>query len=160
MIGIISDTHDNVDNILKAVEVFNINKCSIVIHLGDIVAPATVMFFKGLNMQFILGNCDGDIFLIKKKIEEIGGTFLEQPATLNIDGSKIALIHGHDEKKLKELVESQKYDYVLHGHTHKKKREKIGKTEIINPGAHYYKCENTIALLDLENDKLEFVKLK
>ena len=73
IIGIISDTHDNIPNILKAVNIFKERKANLVLHLGDIVAPATIKFFNGLNMKFIMGNCDGDIDLIKKRIEEIKG---------------------------------------------------------------------------------------
>ena len=72
MIGIISDTHDNVPNILNALEVFKKKKVSFVLHLGDIIAPATVKYFSGLNIKFIKGNCDGDVENIKRKCEEIG----------------------------------------------------------------------------------------
>ena len=66
LIGIISDTHDNVANILKAVEIFKV-RAEMVIHLGDIIAPATIQFFKDLKIAFLKGNCDGDIELLKKK---------------------------------------------------------------------------------------------
>lgn len=157
MIGIISDTHDNVPNIINAVEVFKKKRVSFVIHLGDIISPASVNFFKGLNMKFIKGNCDGDIDHLKKKCADIGAEFLGDFAMLEIKGKKLALYHGTDQNRLAELIGSGKYDYVLHGHTHKKRDNKINSTRVINPGAHYYKCENTIILLDLDKDKVEFV---
>ncbi len=43
---------------------------------------------------------------------------------------------------------------------HKTRDEKIGKTRVINPGAHYYGCENKVVLLDLEKDNVEFIELK
>ncbi|MBI2647490.1 metallophosphoesterase family protein, partial [Candidatus Woesearchaeota archaeon] len=55
---------------------------------------------------------------------------------------------------------SNKYDYVLTGHTHIKRDEKIGKTRIINPGALFGIHPYTIALLDVEKDKLNFVEIK
>ena len=61
---------------------------------------------------------------------------------------------------LNELIRSQKYDYVLYGHTHTKRNDKIGKTRVINPGAHYYTTfVKTIALLDLEKDDVKFVQI-
>ena len=76
LIGIISDTHDNVDAIDRAVRIFKEYKVDLVLHLGDIVAPMTISNFDGLNIKFVRGNNDGDILNIKKRIEEIGGDYL------------------------------------------------------------------------------------
>ena len=160
MIGIISDTHDNVENIQKAVKVFKNKKVEFVIHLGDIIAPASIKFFKGLKVKFIKGNCDGDIEHIQQKAKEIKSEYLGDFAEINIKNKKLALYHGSDPFRLADLIKSQKYDYVLHGHTHESRDEKRGKTRIINPGAHYWGGENKIVLLDIEKDKLEFIKLK
>ena len=69
MIGIISDTHDNVLNIRKAVKVFQEKNVDFVIHLGDIISPSSTAFFKGVKVKFIKGNCDGDLAMIKKKAD-------------------------------------------------------------------------------------------
>lgn len=159
MIGIIADTHDNVENILKAVEVFKKNKVDFVIHLGDIVAPASVMFFKGVKVKFIKGNCDGDLEKISMKAKEIGSEFVGNILELEIEGKKIAAIHGDHPIMLGKLIQSGKYDFVLYGHTHQSKDEMVGKTRVINPGAHYWHSEGTIVLLDVASDKIEFVKL-
>jgi putative phosphoesterase len=163
MIGIISDTHDNIPNVIKAAEIFRQKKPEFVIHLGDIVAPVTVLFFKGLKMRFIRGNCDGDIELTKEKVAEIQGEWLGDFAELDIKGKKIALTHGKYTQVLEQLIKSQKYDYVLHGHTHRAKDEKHGRSRVINPGGHYnspMQPEHTIALLDLQKDAVEFVDIK
>lgn len=160
MIGIISDTHDNVENIKNAAEVFRKKRVSFVIHLGDIIAPATVPFFKGLNMKFIKGNNDGDLEGIKAKCAEIGAEYLGEFHVMMVKGKKLALYHGTDKTRLAQIISSGNYDYVLHGHDHHKRDKKIGNTQVINPGAHYYQCENTIALLDVENNKVEFIEVK
>lgn len=159
MIGIISDTHDNVPNIKKAVDIFKAKKVDLVIHLGDLVAPVTALYFRGLKTKFIKGNCDGDVEMMKEKIKEIDGEFLGVSSELNISNKKMFLIHEPD--KVNELALSGKYDYILHGHDHRAKDEKIGKTRIINPGTHYLGNPiHTIALLDLEKDKVEFIGIK
>jgi hypothetical protein len=160
LIGLISDTHDNIPNILKSVKIFKEKKADLVLHLGDIIAPVTINFFTGLDIKFINGNCDGDINLIKERIKEINGEFLEQPAELILGNKKICLIHGKDIEKLTELINSNKYAYVFHGHSHKKRDEKISKTRVINPGGHYLdpnQLPHSIAILDLGNDKLQFI---
>lgn len=160
MIGIISDTHDNVPNVLNAVKLFKKKNVDFVIHLGDIIAPATVKFFEGVKVKFLQGNCDGDIDLIKKRISEISGEFLGRYAEFKINNKRIAALHGDDENTLMKIINSGKFDYVLHGHNHKSRNEKISNTRVINPGAHYFMAENTVVLLDIEKDKVEFVKLK
>ena len=160
MIGVIADTHDNIPNILNAMEVFKAKKVTFVIHLGDVIAPKTVTYFKGIPMRFIKGNNDGDIEGIKRKCEEIGAEYLGEFAMLNIKGKRIALYHGTDQKRLSELIASGEYQYVLHGHDHRKRFEKINMTRVLNPGGHYYQSENTIALLDFETDKVTFVDVK
>lgn len=159
MIGIISDTHDNVLNIRKAVKVFQEKNVDFVIHLGDIISPTSTAFFKGVKVKFIKGNCDGDLEMIKKKAEEIGSEFLGNSVELAIKGRKLVGVHGDNALILNKLINSGKYAYVLHGHTHIKRDEVIGNTRVINPGAHYWGAEDTIALLDVGANKLEFIKL-
>ncbi len=160
MIGLISDTHDNVFAIKNAVELFKKKKVDFVIHLGDIIALITVLQFKGLRMKFISGNCDGDIQMIKKKISEIDGDFLGEFFILKANDKKIAMLHGHNQKKLNELITSKKHDYIIHGHTHLKRNDKLENTRIINPGAFYPTVEEkTVAILDIDNDKVEFFQI-
>lgn len=160
MIGVISDTHDNVPNVKKAVKLFEEKNVDFAVHLGDIVAPATVKFFEGIKVKFLQGNCDGDIRLIKKRAEDINGQFLGRYSEFSIKNKKIAALHGDDMNALSKIINSGDFDYVLHGHTHQTRNEKIGKTRVINPGAHYFMAENTVVLLDVEKDKVEFVKVR
>ena len=159
-IGIISDTHDNVVNVKKALSEFIKQRVELIVHCGDIVAPKTITFFVGLPVKFVKGNCDGDIEMIKKKCEEGGHEYLGVKGELEVDGKKIGVYHGTDASMLNDIIESGDYNYVLTGHTHSKRDEMIGKTRVINPGAHYYAAEETIAVLDVAEDKLEFIELK
>ncbi len=157
-IGLISDTHDNVPNVMKAVEVFKKKRVDFVIHSGDIIAPVTINFFKGIKAKFIKGNCDGDIENIKKIAEEQGSEYLGEAGTLSIDGKHIFVTHKPDDAE--QAAKSGRYSYVIHGHTHQKRDDKIGIARIINPGGHYWGGSETIAILDLEKDKIEFISLK
>jgi len=160
MIGIISDTHDNVVNVKKAVKIFEKEKVDFVVHCGDIIAPATIKFFEGVKLKAVKGNCDGDIELIKKRLEESGGEYLGDIGEIEYKGKKIGIYHGTNPVKLEGMINSKKYDYILTGHTHIQRDEQIGKTRVINPGAHYYGAENSIALLDVEKDIVKFIVVK
>ena len=52
-----------------------------------------------------------------------------------------------------------KYDYIFHGHTHVRRDEVVKGTKIVNPGAHYYHTEGTIAVVDVPLGKVEFIKV-
>lgn len=158
MIGIISDTHDNVVNVKKAAVLFK--GVDFVIHCGDVVSPLTLKFFDGLKLKVVKGNCDGEIPFMISNLDELGGEYLGDVGEIEVSGKKIGIFHGHPKSKLAEMIDSGKYDYILTGHTHEIRDEKIGNTRVINPGAHYYGCDNNIVFLDVEKDEARFVELK
>ena len=134
-VGIISDTHDNVKNILKAIKIFNKEKVSLVIHCGDWVSPYVVDFFKGLRCEIIsvFGNNEG----YKQRFITLGGKnikFHNVCVELNVDNRKVAVYHGDAKPLTGALIDSQKYDAVFTGDTHVPLIEKKGKTLHVNPG--------------------------
>ncbi|MBU0628734.1 MAG: metallophosphoesterase [Nanoarchaeota archaeon] len=159
MIGVISDTHDNVSNVIKSIKIFENAEVDFIMHCGDIISPATARFFRGIHTKAVKGNCDGDVENLKKAFEDIHGEFFEDICEMDISGKKILAYHGQDTLRLQSFVDNQGYDYILTGHTHKCRDEKIGKTRIINPGSHYYGGENKVVLLDVINDKVDFIEV-
>ena len=158
MIGIISDTHENVENIKKAVSLFKEKNVEFVIHIGDIISPPSVLLFEGLKVYFVKGNNDGEVEGLKKKAEEIGCKFYDAVFLTEYKGKKIIATHYPSEAE--RFISMKEYDYVLYGHDHVNCDKRINGTRLINPGAHYPgNGEGTVVLLDVENDKAEFVKL-
>lgn len=160
MIGIISDTHENEEAIKKAVKIFKEKNVEFVVHCGDIISPPMLEHFKGLKMKFVYGNNDGEKIGLNSKARELGFDEVTDEKEFEHKGKKFYVYHGTDKEKLDASIKSNKYDYVLTGHTHIKKDEKIGKTRIINPGALFRIYPYTVALLDAEKDKLEFLEVK
>jgi len=159
-IGIISDTHDNLPQIRKAVEVFNREKVELVLHAGDFVSPFTFLEFKNLNcpLKGIFGNNDGDKLYLQEKSKGVGELY---PAPYNVNINSKNVIMLHKEKLIDALAESQKYDVIIYGHTHRTDLRKIKKTLIINPGecGGWLTGESTIALLDLETLEAKIIEL-
>ncbi len=95
LIGIISDTHDDMAAIRKAVDMLNAEKVSRVIHAGDLVSPFTFEIFSELKCGFsgIFGNNDGDRLLLKQKS---GGNIHGQPLVLALDEKKVVVVHEPD----------------------------------------------------------------
>jgi putative phosphoesterase len=164
LIGVISDTHDNLPLIEKAVKRLNGEKVDLVLHAGDYVAPFVIPKFKELNAKLIgvFGNNDGDHELLKKRFSEcenceIRGRFAE----INVDGFKIALLHGDEEELLNALISCEYFDAIIHGHVHTIGVRKKGKTLIVNPGevCGYLSGKSTIALLDTVKREAKIVEL-
>ena len=60
-IGILSDTHDDIDNTNKAIDIFQENDVKAVIHAGDIISPPVIREFyrltqNGVKFFGIFGN--------------------------------------------------------------------------------------------------------
>lgn len=159
-IGIIADTHDNLPQIKKAVEIFNQEKVELVLHAGDFVSPFTCLEFKNLNcpLKGVFGNNDGDKIYLQEKFKGIGELFPE-PYKTNINHKNIIMLHL--EKLIDDLAESQKYEVIIYGHTHRTDLRKIGKTLIVNPGecGGWLSGKSTIALLDLEKLEAKIINL-
>ena len=97
LIGAISDTHDNLPQIEKAVKYLNEQKVGLVLHAGDYVAGFVIPKFKQLNCQLIgvFGNNDGDHELLKKRFSETTNcTIHDRFAQIEVEGYRIALLHG------------------------------------------------------------------
>lgn len=159
-VAIISDTHDHLPNFKKALDWIKNQKIKLVLHCGDVCAPAVLKeAAKGFlgKIHLVFGNVDGDRFLMAKQVyeKEIGNVVLYgEWAELKADNKKIAFTHRPEFAK--GLAATQKYDLVFYGHTHKPWEEKIGKCRLVNPGTLgglFYKP--TFAIYDTKTDKLE-----
>ena len=159
MIGIISDTHENEKAAKKAVKIFKEKNVDFVVHCGDIISPPMLEHFKGLNMKFVFGNNDGEKNGLNSKAKEFGFEEITEEKEFEYKGKMFYVYHGTIREKLEDAIKSNKYDYILTGHTHLKRDERSGETRTINPGALFRINPYTIALLDVDNDELEFVKV-
>jgi putative phosphoesterase len=164
LIGIISDSHDNLAAVRKAVEFFNEKRVKAVLHAGDIISPFTVRAFKELNpkLYFVFGNNDGDKVTLTKWFEEIGAVSCGDFGDLTIDGLHIALLHGTNEALIKALARSGDFDIVVRGHTHEPGVRVIESTTIINPGecSGVLSGKCTVAILEVANLNVEITELK
>ena len=159
-IGIISDSHDHMENIKKAVQLFKEKKVDYIIHLGDYVNPATVKLFQGVKLTGIFGNNDGDKFRLINSFNKIGGEIKGDFFEFEEGGLKVACYHGTEPQIKDSLIESGKYDVVLYGHTHKYENSKVNNTLVLNPGtAHGFWREVTVMVFDTETREADIVGL-
>jgi len=159
-IGILSDTHDRLSEIRKAVNIFKELKVDLILHLGDFVAPFTATPFVESKIEFIgvFGNNDGEKTGLIKAFSPVGKIY-NPPFETSIDNKSFLLLH--DPITLDAYKKSQKYDYILYGHLHRKYDETFGETRIINPGeiCGIITGTSSIAFLDTKSNNLEIIDL-
>jgi len=175
-----SDSHDDITNTHKAMDIFEQNDVKIVIHAGDIISPPIVKEFarlteKGIKLFGILGNNDGEKRGLQNAFDSINGRLLGDIGKIEIDGLKFGIYHGQDLKKKEKLIKSNKFDVFIYGHTHTKdpnngELKKVGKTIVLNPGSvhrtektHYtnpqYFKESSILVFDTISKQYKFFNL-
>ena len=164
IIGLISDTHDNLTLVEKAVNKINEEKAELVLHAGDYTSPFTIAKFKALDCKLIgvFGNNDGDHELLKKRFNEtqnceIHGMFAE----VNANGFKIALHHGEETELQNALVNCGGFDCVISGHTHIPVNKTKDNTLVVCPGevCGYLYGKPTLGLLDTTKREAKIVQI-
>jgi putative phosphoesterase len=156
-IGVISDTHDNINHIKQVIGILKKRKITTLIHLGDYCSPFTIPFLQMKKVHAIFGNNDGDKLMLQKKANECGFNIANAPMAITIDGKKIAIMH--EPYQIEAFRKSGIYDIILHGHTHESYIKKDPLT--VNPGelCGYLSGKSTFAIIDLENLECEIKEL-
>jgi putative phosphoesterase len=161
-IGLISDTHDNIQNIQKAIAYFNDKHVRVVIHAGDIVSPETVKAFNGMRLIGVLGNNDLQINELTDAFDGIGGQLKGEFCEIEQDNLIFVVYHGTSSRRKESLIQSGKYDVVVCGHTHRVQNKKVGKTLILNPGTAngwFFGYGATAAIFDTQTKESDFIRL-
>ncbi|QCC48499.1 metallophosphoesterase family protein [Halobellus limi] len=165
LVGLCSDTHDNLDLARSAVETFEAEDVDAVVHCGDVVAPFTAATFDAdFEFHAVRGNNDGECALAET-IDEFG-THHGESAHLTFEGSDgdvdVAVYHGTSERLVDALVDCGTYDYVVRGHTHQRTCEERDGTVHVNPGGLPFPGADEayhVAILDTDAGDVTFFGL-
>lgn len=160
MIGIMADSHDNLQSIKLAVRLFNKTGCSLVIHAGDFVAPFAARELANLtcSVKAVFGNCDGEKKGLEKAFHSLG-EIKKPPLTLNHDGLNFMVTHILADQG--SYPASDKYNVIIFAHTHKPEIRHKKKTLLINPGeaGGWVSGKSTVALLDPKTLSVDIITL-
>ncbi|MFQ3592392.1 MAG: YfcE family phosphodiesterase [Gemmataceae bacterium] len=155
-LGILSDTHDQLDAVNRALRMLRAEGVELLLHCGDIESPETVCLFAGWPVHFVYGNCDRDRPGLAHAMQAIGATNHQRYGHLECEGHLLGWVHGDDRTLLHDLIVSGAYDFVFHGHTHQAGEQKQGKTQVINPGAFTRVSQKTVLVMELPERKREW----
>jgi putative phosphoesterase len=160
-IGILSDTHNHVENTRRALAIFRAAQPEHIIHCGDFTTSKVMELLVGWSVSFVFGNMDRDRADLKAATRHYFCTTIGEHLTLELGGRRIAVCHGDDLGQLDEFIHSGIYNYVLHGHTHRRRDEWIGQTRVINPGALGGRRAEprSVCVLDLATGDVQFEEI-
>jgi putative phosphoesterase len=159
-IAIVSDTHSRHHTVEKVAKFLAKNDINLVLHCGDIEDVETVRLFGDFSTQYVLGNCDSDTPELRRVIDESGGKLHEPFGNLEIEGCKLAWTHGDNHRLMRDVVESDYFDYVFYGHTHHAEQHRVGRTLVVNPGALHRAKIKTFMVLDVSTRELESIPVE
>jgi len=131
-IGIIADTHDNLDAIKFLVNYFNQKNVELLLHAGDFISPFTIPALADFNGRIVgvFGNNDGDKEMLRQMAEKNDVNLEQAPHRINADDKKILLVHRPED--LPENI-SPEIDLVITGHTHETSQRESSHLHL-NPG--------------------------
>jgi putative phosphoesterase len=130
-----------------------------VLHCGDIGEESTIALFRDFTAHFVFGNCDYDREALRAAIAEMGATLHEGWGQLELEGVKIAFLHGDDGRLKKDVENSGYFDFLFYGHTHVAAEHRTGPTRVINPGALHRALPKTFLVVDLPGGAVESISL-
>lgn len=161
-IGILSDTHNNIENLNKALARLRQEDVNVLIHCGDFTDPEVARLLYGFRVHAVFGNGDyasGFIRQILLEQDRLSSAGLVYSGVLG--GARIAATHGHLPGKTAELARSGQFDYVFTGHSHLHIDQRFGETRLINPGSLGGKRSEPrqFCLLNLETGEARFIEV-
>ncbi|ADR18274.1 phosphodiesterase, MJ0936 family [Calditerrivibrio nitroreducens DSM 19672] len=156
LVAIISDTHDNLEKLTKAIDMINSQNVDYCFHLGDICSPFAAKLLNTLKMPYagVFGNNDGEWIGIKRITNN---RFFKPPHYMKVSEYSFVLLHEGD---IAEYIDKS-IDFVFFGHTHEPYVKTKDNQLIVNPGtlSGYVSGKATFALIDTETKQCKIVEI-
>ena len=167
-ICILSDIHDNVWNLSKALRMGELKDTDAMLFCGDLCAPFIIKLLGqaySKPIHIVFGNNDGDGAAIIANAENFTNIHIHgEYFRGEFEGKTFAMNHYPD--KSRAIAETGAYDVVCYGHNHTIAEERIGDTLLLNPGAimgyHGGRLEDispTFVILDTASLEIQVVSL-
>ncbi len=156
LVGVISDTHDNMPKIAQACELFRARRVDAILHAGDFVAPFALKLLlkQGVPLTAVFGNNDGEREGLAALCEDLH----ESPHRFGLGGRVIVLSH-EPEHLTDRIVDGA--DVLIHGHNHHAEAARRDGRLLVNPGeaGGWLTGHCSVAILRLETLEAEIIDL-
>jgi putative phosphoesterase len=158
-IGVVSDTHNNLRNVGRIVELLNGAAVERVVHTGDITQAKTLEVLAGLEAPLVgvYGNNDQERGALEHTAGALGIRLVDPPLRLRWAERRLVVVHDPVHLEPELLAD---HDVALHGHTHRFTHEEREGALVFNPGecAGMLEGRNAIGVLDLASLDLELLR--
>ena len=156
-IGVVSDTHNQLGNVARIVELLNGARVERVVHTGDITQARTLELFARLDAPLVgvFGNND-EREPLAAAARRLGFQLGEPPLELAWAERRILVVH--DPRDLDAALRAE-HTLALHGHTHRRVAERRDSCLVFNPGecAGHLAGHNAVGVVDLADLQCELL---
>lgn len=159
LLALLSDTHDRVDSLRRALDLLKPLNPDFYLHCGDVGGEEIIDMLAGLPCAFVWGNNDWERDSLKRYAQDLHIGVCDNFGQFSFDGKKIAITHGDDMSIIQRVMQDESFDYLFTGHTHIPHDQRYGHLRWINPGALHRAKPKSCATLDLPTDTLNYIQL-
>jgi len=157
-IAVVSDTHNNLRNVTRIVELVNAANVERVVHTGDITQAKTLEVLARLHAPLlgVYGNND-ERETIAPVAAQLAMRLVDGHLSFAAAGRRIGVIH--DPYEIDDALLSA-HDLLLHGHNHRLVLERRGAALLFNPGecAGMMDGHNAVGVVDLVKLEVELLR--
>lgn len=137
LVGVLSDIHDQLDNLDRALDQFARAGIDVLLFCGDFCSPIPARALGAFDgvVHCVFGNGDGDRFRILQAAESGEAASLRlhgEHAEIEVESRRVALTHFPLYGQA--LARTGDYDAVFSGHTHERLERRLDRTLWVNPG--------------------------
>ena len=127
-VGIMSDSHDNLPLIARALDVFRRRDVRAILHAGDFIAPFAVKALRRFDgpIHAVFGNNDGE----KTGIRQVLPDIQDPPSFFSLADRTFCMVH---DIAAVDDVGALDVDVLVYGHDHRGE-VRPGRPLVINPG--------------------------
>ncbi|MDY6792953.1 MAG: YfcE family phosphodiesterase [Thermodesulfobacteriota bacterium] len=162
LIAVMSDSHDHIWNLQKALGFIKERDAGMIIHCGDFVAPFMLKELEGAGVPVhgVFGNNDGDQYLLTKFSLTVFSHITLHGIIGQVDIDEFTIGFTHQGMVAEGLAAGGKYQMVCFGHSHEYLLKNIGQTILLNPGEIMGKEGSPgFCLVNTKTKKVERVEL-
>jgi putative phosphoesterase len=157
-IAVVSDTHNNLRNVARIVELVNAAGVERVVHTGDITQAKTLELLARLHAPLVgvYGNND-EREAIAPVAAQYAMQLVDGHLSFEAAGRRIGVIHDPYDIDAALLAA---HDLVLHGHNHRLVLEHRNGALLFNPGecAGFMDGHNAVGVVDLVKLEVELLR--
>ena len=152
-IGLLSDTHGDVEAAQEALRLLEQGRAEQIIHCGDVGLSVLKMLPAG-RTHVVAGNTD-ELETASRVAACAGLVWHGRFGRLRIGETRIAFLHGDDRRAMRDAIHGGEFDLVFCGHTHSAEDVVVGGVRVINPGAVVRSSSPSVAIVEIPDTSNE-----